>query len=621
MKATFYPEIQGLRAIAVISIFLYHLQLNSFQGGFVGVDIFFVISGFLITKILFEKKISLISFYISRIKRITPALIITILIVFLLVTCIFLPEHLEHFYQSINYTLLFSSNIFFWLKSADYFNINNYFQPLLHTWSLSLEMQFYLIIPFFIFVLKKFSKKSSIIISLSIIFLSLTLSVLFVGREQSFYFLPFRLCEFLVGTIVYLIKEENYKNKFNNLLFVLSILFLLYLILSINNLNFPGFKGMLIATITGLAIYFDPPKKSYLIINSSIVQFCGLISYSFFLIHWPVIVIYKYIISSSFELKDYLIISIITFLLSSFSYFFVEKKFQNIDEKKFIKIFAIYPALFLIIIFMSKTFIKDLEKYNFFMNNEKKLLFNKLETYNDERENFLEITKISKNDKINENASIIFGDSHANDIFLGLKQNKTNEKFYYVSNNLDCFQILSENKKIHFFEVFKEYFLSKKSVGSFIYNSCLDQVLVLEKLIKSKNIDHVIISMKWNEKELAYLPYIINLIRKYNIEIILISKRIEIPHIGIGILKNSNLEELNYYINENLNRFSKINNELKELTDQYNLKFFDLNEFICKTKSKNCNFVNNNDFKYLDYSHFTLNFGKKLMKETIDKIK
>ena len=82
---------------------------------------------------------------------------------------------------------------------------------------------------------------------------------------------------------------------------------------------------------------------------------------------------------------------------------------------------------------MSKTFIKDLEKYNFFMNNEKKLLFDKLKTYNDERENFLEITKISKNNKINENASIIFGDSHATDIFLGIKQNETNKKFYYIS--------------------------------------------------------------------------------------------------------------------------------------------------------------------------------------------
>ena len=72
--------------------------------------------------------------------------------------------------------------------------------------------------------------------------------------------------------------------------------------------------------------------------------------------------------------------------------------------------------------------------------------------------------------------------------------------------------------------------------------------------------------------------------------------------LGIGILKNDNLEELNYYIYENLDRFSKINKELKKLTDQYNLKFFDLNEFICKTKLKDCNFVNNNDFKYLDYS-------------------
>ena len=127
MKNIFYPEIQGLRALAVISIFLYHLQLNSFEGGFVGVDIFFVISGFLITRILFEKKITLLSFYFSRLKRIVPALLFTVLTVFIFVTVIFLPEHLNHFYSSIKYTLLFCSNIFFWLKSADYFNIHSYF--------------------------------------------------------------------------------------------------------------------------------------------------------------------------------------------------------------------------------------------------------------------------------------------------------------------------------------------------------------------------------------------------------------------------------------------------------------------------------------------------------------
>ena len=161
-QASYRIEIDGLRGISILLVVLYHAGINLFHSGFVGVDIFFVISGFLMTMILYEKKISIINFYISRLKRILPALIFVIVFVFVLTTIIFLPGHLDHFYKSLKYTLLFTSNIFFWIKSADYFNINSYFQPLLHTWSLSLEMQFYFIMPFFIFFIKKLSNNSQI---------------------------------------------------------------------------------------------------------------------------------------------------------------------------------------------------------------------------------------------------------------------------------------------------------------------------------------------------------------------------------------------------------------------------------------------------------------------------
>ena len=111
---------------------------------------------------------------------------VTVLIVFIFVNSIFLPEHLEHFYDRQN-THFHLAQAFFWLKSADYFNINSYFQPLLHTWSLSLEMQFYLVMPFLVFCLK-ISKKNILIISFSIIFFSLALSILFIEESKVFTF-------------------------------------------------------------------------------------------------------------------------------------------------------------------------------------------------------------------------------------------------------------------------------------------------------------------------------------------------------------------------------------------------------------------------------------------------
>jgi len=621
MKTIFYPEIQALRAIAVISIFLYHLQLNFFKGGFVGVDIFFVISGFLITRILLEKKITLFNFYISRLKRITPTLLFTVIIVFVFITIIFLPEHINHFYSSVKYTLLFCSNIFFWLKSANYFDINSYFQPLLHTWSLSLEMQFYLIMPFFIFFLKKLSNKNFIFFSLLIIISSLILSILFIGREQSFYFLPFRLCEFFVGTLAYYFKKQNLRFKYNDQFFFFNLIILFYLILNINNLNFPGIKGVLISSFVGFLILLDVPKNLSLIIKSRIFQFVGLISYSLFLIHWPVIVIYKYLIISDFRFQDYFYISIITLSLSTLSYFLIEKNFQKLNNLQFKKIFIIYPSLFLIFIIISNLAAKDLNKFNFFMNDEKQKTFDKLKKYSQDRKKFLQKLDDRNNEELFYNSSVIFGDSHATDIFLGIKQNKNNQNYYYVSNNLDCFQILSEKKKIHFFETIQEYLFSKKPVSMYIYNSCLSQIIKLEKLLKTQKIEYVIISMKWNENELKYIKYILDIIQKYNTKIILISKRIEIPNIGMAVLKNENIQELNNYINQNIKRFNDINNQLKKLDNQKDIKFFDLNEYICDNHLQNCNFVDQNEFKYLDYSHFTLNFSKILMKKSLIKIK
>ena len=255
------------------------------------------------------------------------------------------------------------------------------------------------------------------------------------------------------------------------------------------------------------------------------------------------------------------------------------------------------------------------------MNDEKQKTFDKLKKYSQDRKKFLQKLDDRHNEELFYNSSVIFGDSHATDIFLGIKQNKNNQNYYYVSNNLDCFQILSEKKKIHFFETIQEYLFSKKPVSMYIYNSCLSQIIKLEKFLKTQKIEYVIISMKWNENELKYIKYILDIIQKYNTKIILISKRIEIPNIGMAVLKNENIQELNNYINQNIKRFNDINNQLKKLDNQKDIKFFDLNEYICDNHLQNCNFVDQDEFKYLDYSHFTLNFSKILMKKSLIKIK
>ena len=164
-RIKYRPDIDGLRGIAVLLVVFYHFEkifLNTkfFQGGFVGVDIFFVISGYLITSILFNelkisKKISFKDFYIRRIKRILPVLSLVILFTLIITYFLFIPEKFTFTVKSANSSWFFFSNIFFWKQLSTYHAEESTNIPLLHTWSLSVEEQFYILFPIFIFLLFK----------------------------------------------------------------------------------------------------------------------------------------------------------------------------------------------------------------------------------------------------------------------------------------------------------------------------------------------------------------------------------------------------------------------------------------------------------------------------------
>jgi peptidoglycan/LPS O-acetylase OafA/YrhL len=151
---TYKPHIDGLRAIAVLSVILFHFDFDMFPGGFVGVDLFFVISGFLITRIIASELISTGSFefknfYLRRVRRIIPALYFTIFLSFIFSVLMFSPQHFERFGSSLIYAVFGLSNIFFWQESS-YFDTTSIFKPLLHNWSLSVEEQFYIFWPIII---------------------------------------------------------------------------------------------------------------------------------------------------------------------------------------------------------------------------------------------------------------------------------------------------------------------------------------------------------------------------------------------------------------------------------------------------------------------------------------
>lgn len=298
----YYSHIDGLRAIAVLSVVLYHLGISQFSGGFVGVDVFFVISGFLITRLIRDElaltgTFSFSNFYIRRIRRLFPAFALTLILCFIAAPILLSDKLLAQFGESSIYALFSASNFYFW-KNTNYFMAESGVMPLLHTWTLSVEEQFYLIWPTLLVVMFKCNKNLKAIPFISAcFFVSLLLSVYYIGNQSMiFYLLPFRAFEFCIGaTLVWLIHYRINSNILNEGLVLLGLLCVSYPVFYYTNTtSFPAYNALMPCLGAAMLIYAGDSTYSGQLLKNKLMVIVGLISYSLYLIHWPIIVFYKH---------------------------------------------------------------------------------------------------------------------------------------------------------------------------------------------------------------------------------------------------------------------------------------------------------------------------------------
>jgi peptidoglycan/LPS O-acetylase OafA/YrhL len=350
-------NIQFLRGLSVVFVFLYHTSIPLFEKGYLGVDIFFVISGFVITQKIFqnyekENRINLLDFYLKRFKRIVPNLffIISFIYVFYL---IFGPPNLSLFNETIS-ALLGISNIYYTIHDLGYFN-NIFDDPLLHTWSLGVEEQFYLFYPFLIFLI--FTFKRDKFLKLQIIFILIFIISAFLFKTAletdpiiAFYLSPLRFWELIFGGILFL---NCHKVKKNNLISFASLFIIIFLIFSPFNYDY-FYLNLIIVFLSGFFIIFF--YESEFIENSTFVYF-GNISYSFYLWHLPVLFFLDLYILNYFYL-DIFLSFILTTILSIITYTFIEQKFRYLEFKESKKIIILLTSVFLLIL-ISLTYIKN----------------------------------------------------------------------------------------------------------------------------------------------------------------------------------------------------------------------------------------------------------------------
>lgn len=331
-------DIDGLRALAVIPVVLYHFGFGAFSGGFVGVDVFFVISGFLITSIIFREisagRFSFVDFWARRARRIIPALSVMMLAALVVGWMLMPASDYSQLGRAVRYQAMFVSNILF-MRQDGYFNPASDFKPLLHTWSLSVEEQYYIIFPLLMVLLIRYLRHWRLAL-LGLLVVSFALNVWVIKRQPdaAFFLLPMRAWELLCGAMLAVIpvSERRVSSWVYQVVSLLGLVAVLYAIFAFDKYTlFPGWAAVL-PVLGATAMIWANGHASTLVgrlLSMPLMVAVGLISYSWYLWHWPVFV-YANAVSidgmQTFEAGSWVIL---TLALAWLSWRWVEMPFRE----------------------------------------------------------------------------------------------------------------------------------------------------------------------------------------------------------------------------------------------------------------------------------------------------
>lgn len=605
------PEIDCLRAIAAISVIFYHTEIIIFnnlvsKSGFIGVDIFIVISGFVITRLFFNKNFSYIEFAERRSRRLFPALFSTILITVIISYFFLLPQHFVNLGQSILANILLVSNFLFFYQT-NYWDYAVFTKPLLHTWTISLEFQFYIFISIIFWLFRKNISKTIFLfflLSLILLLFASKINFDFNLRELSLnnYFLLFtRLWEFLIGSLVAIILyNKKYFKKFKIQHYFadigLILIFISFLLIETPK-DYPNLLTIIPVFGTAIILLANNQQSSHIILNNFFLIHLGKISYSLYLWHYPILIFFLY--KNNFELNilNKIFALIIIYFVSLGSYKFIEIPFfkKNILTRKN---FGILLAFFSIIIFTLGLIItneviksKSHSKYKNIINNFSK--YNLSDKKGAKREIMIDQFTNSKKIKI-----LICGDSHGADLTMALQSNKNIHKKYEIEfiHFLDCINeepLLIKNADYIFSSI------QLKGKNNLTYND-------IKKLYN-------IVTIKNNKKFV-----IVGASPEFQTDADLLLNYLTITNIKKEEVIN-NVNNINKFFFKNKKTYiSTINKKLLKISKELDVIFLDKFDLICKEKDKICYGVDLKGNKnFIDYSHFSKNgrvfFGNKIV--------
>jgi peptidoglycan/LPS O-acetylase OafA/YrhL len=335
----FRHDINGMRALAVLGVILFHLDIPSVGGGFLGVDVFFVISGYLITRSILnevgEGRFSFAAFYYRRARRLFPALLVTIAASMLVGVLVFAPMDLLGLARSAVWSLAWLSNFYFWIDT-NYFAAEASTKPLLHLWSLSVEEQFYLFWPLVLLFAWRWRTAAGVFTIIAVLFAAGLLMAEWATRElpaAAFFLTPFRVFEFSTGgLVVWSERRSRMPSALSSALVIGGFAVIVASFMLFDEVTgAPGLNSLVICVAAAALIHAGPSPLADHVLANPASSYIGRISYSLYLAHWPLVVFYRYAVFRDITAPEKLGLFVATFALGAALYHLVEQRYRHHD--------------------------------------------------------------------------------------------------------------------------------------------------------------------------------------------------------------------------------------------------------------------------------------------------
>lgn len=618
-------EIDGLRALAVIPVILFHAGFELFSGGYVGVDVFFVISGYLITSILIfdlnNKNFSLFYFYERRARRILPALFFVFFICLPFAWASLIPSALKEFSESLIASSLFVSNIFFW-KNIGYFDSAVELKPLIHTWSLAVEEQFYIFFPLLLIVIWRLGVSITIAIIITILICSLSLAEWgsLYKPGASFYLIPMRTWELLIGSLsafyTQSLNRDYQENKYSQGLSILGVLFIAYAVFSYDKTTpFPGLHAVLPTFGTALILIFSNNKTIIgSLLSSKPLVFIGVISYSIYLWHQP---IFSFARTLNVDEPSKILmgsLSALTILAGFLTWYFIEKPFRTYAHfsRRSVFLSCIFGSLLFVVIgcigILTNGFLfryKESDKYLASINN--------IESGKYTQKLFNEHLMKKFDQNVMKRKILIIGDSFGQDLINSLNENDYLNHFQISTREIGsgCGNLFIDRRDlISKILDSKEKILCLRDISVELFT---DQDLILLML----SADEIWFASNWKLWQAELISESINNVYLLSGKEIKIFGKKDLGEISIINLLRKNYAERIIFNGRPSPETYEINSILKRNISQTSVAtFIDTQKVLCQNP-ENCRlFTDSGKLISYDGKHLT-RFGAKLLGENL----